>query len=179
MITLGMAFIPIAIGMPYQGLLPVFNKEVLAQESQILGLLYTAAGVGSLLGSIAVAGLRRVERRLGLQLALGASFGISLALFAITTDYRISMVLLFFIGLFNQAFLTLNNTVVMANTPREYYGRIMSIYQLTWAVMPLGTIPVSMLADAFGISFAFTASGSLIAVIMAAIFFLRPNRSSP
>lgn len=177
MVTLAMAFIPITLGMPYQSLLPVFNEEVLAEGVQVLGLLYTAVGVGAVVGSTAVAALKNAEGRFALQLVFGALFGITLALFALTSDYRISLVLLFLTGVCNQGFLTLNNTVIMANTPREFYGRIMSIYQLTWAVMPVGTFPISALADAVGISFALASAGSLIAVLMLGVAVVNPHRS--
>jgi hypothetical protein len=50
----------------------------------------------------------------------------------------------------------------------------MSIYQLTFAIMPIATFPTSIVADNFGISTTFVICGSLMAILMTAVAILNP-----
>ena len=77
------------------------------------------------------------------------------------------------------AFLALNNTRVMTETDPRYYGRVMSLYMLTWAFMPLGGIPVGFLTDAFGAPATIGVSGIVLALSMLATSRLLLNASLP
>lgn len=172
---LGMAFIPVTLGMPYQALLPAYNDRALHGGPEVLGLLYMAVGAGSLLGSFAVASAKTMAGKSWLQLGGGLFFGLSLASFALTSDFRLAMVLLVLTGACSQVYMTVNNTFILTSTPREYYGRVMSIYQLTFAVMPLVTFPVSVAADAIGITTTFAICGSLMAAVMLLVILFNPG----
>lgn len=166
LMLIGMAFIPTMFGLPYQALLPVFSSQVLVVGAEELGHLYAASGAGALLGSLAVATLRAPESKTKLPFLLGATFGLGLTLFSLSADYWSAITLLFVIGVVSQGYFTLNNTLIMTNTAREFYGRVMSIYLLTFSVLPLATFPLSALADAIGISATLTISGSTVAIFI-------------
>ena len=170
---IALAFIPILLGMPFQSLLPVFQKEVLKISESQLGLMYTAVGVGAIVGSIVVAYLAN-SRHIGrLQIGSGIVFGLSLALFALSSTYVLSMMLLVIVGFFSTGYLTFNRMIVAMHTERAVFGRVMAIYGMTWSLMPIALLPFGALVDAFGVQAVVATAGLSVAVIVgcAAILF--------
>ena len=58
--------------------------------------------------------------------------------------------MLVLVGGTSAAYQALNNTLIMGNTEPRLYGRVMSVYMLTFAALPLGTFPASWIADHVG-----------------------------
>ena len=173
------ALAPVVIGFPYQMMLPVFQKVVFEVDEKGLGFMFAAGGVGALIGSLAVATFANHPRVAQFQLATGVAFGITLAAFAWSPNYWVAMAVLPFVGASSMAFFALNNTKVMTETDPRYYGRVMSLYMLTWAFMPLGGIPIGFLTDAFGAPATIGVSGIVLTLAMVAASRLVLNSSPP
>src|SRR6185437_11078146 len=94
LIVLG--FVPVLLGNPYQTLLPVFQVRVLNVGPAELGMLYGAAGVGGLIGTLVVASLADDPRKAAVQLAFGVTFGAALALFALVHNLAADLLFLVF-----------------------------------------------------------------------------------
>jgi MFS transporter, DHA1 family, staphyloferrin A biosynthesis exporter len=172
---LSLAVVPILLGMPYQILLPVFALGVLNVGAEGMGLMQMASGVGALVGSLGVAALGTYEHKATLQLAFGVLFGLSLVLFAISNSFILALLILPIVGAMASAYMAINNALVMANTSRELYGRVMSVYMMTFALMPLGGLPAASLADAIGPQLTVALAGGLLAAVVAAIAVLVPS----
>ena len=141
--------IPAFLIMPYTQLLPIFARDILHTGPEGLGTLMTANGIGSVLGSVVIVLLP--SRRQGLFLfASLASFGLLLAAFAASTWLPLSIGIMGLIGVAQAIYLATNNTLVQLATPDELHGRVMSVYMMTWGLMPLGALPQGILADWFG-----------------------------
>jgi len=54
-------------------------------------------------------------------------------------------------GAASAAYASLNNTLLMSSAPPEYHGRVMGVYMMTFAAMPLSSLPASRLAEAIGL----------------------------
>jgi len=160
---ISMSFLAVVLGMPFQQLLPVFQIEVLHVGPAQLGFMYASVGVGALLGSLLVAYLSS-DPRIGLfQVIACIGFGISLLFFAISTIYWLSLIFLAFVGATSQGYLTLNRTLVLLNTDKAFYGRVMGVYMMTWSLMPVATLPMGALVDAIGAPFTIGGGGFLLA----------------
>jgi MFS family permease len=168
---LGLGFVPMMLGMPYQTLMPVFAIGVLDAGAQGLGMLNAAAGVGALVGSLALASMGNVAWKKGLQTGMGLAFGLSLLAFAMVPTFVLALLVLLVLGGASAGYMALNNTLVMEATPPEYYGRVMSVYMMTFSLMPLASVPFAALADAFGARPTLAAAGALLALTIAAIAF--------
>jgi MFS family permease len=82
---IGMAFFNATFGLSFLVLLPVFAKEELMVGPQGLGVLYSAMGIGSLVGTLLVAALGDFSRK-GLLMVGGAIlFGSLLIVFSMST----------------------------------------------------------------------------------------------
>ena len=178
------SLVPVIIGFPYQMMLPVFQKVVFEVDEKGLGFMFTAGGVGALIGSLAVATFADHPRASQFQLVIGVAFGVTLAAFAWSPNYWVAISILPLVGASSMAFFALNNTKVMIETDPNYHGRVMSLYMLTWAFMPLGGIPIGFLTDAFGAPATIGVSGIVLALFMLAASFvflnaLRPRPRAP
>lgn len=162
LLLLVLAFVPILLGRPYQALLPVFQADVLGVDARWLGFLNAATGAGGLLGSLLVAYFSASQRAKLLQTVFGGLFGVSLLLFANTTWLPLSLVLVGFVGLTANAYMSLNNTLVMLHTDQAYYGRVMSIYMMTFSLMMFAGFPMGMLVDRWSAPQVFSVAGAVL-----------------
>ncbi|HZR97146.1 MAG TPA: MFS transporter [Chloroflexota bacterium] len=174
---LGLAFVPLFFGMPYQMLMPVFAERVFEVGAAGLGTLMAAAGVGALAGSLFVAAVTHHARPALFQLALGVAFGLGLVGFALAPAFAVAVACLVVVGFASASYTALNNTLLLSNTEPRLYGRVMSIYMFTFAVMPLGTMPAAWFADHIGGRATVAAGGLIVAAAVVAVALLyRPYR---
>lgn len=169
MALLLLAYVPILLGMPFQQLLPVFQSDVLEISERALGFMYTAVGLGAIAGSMVVAYIATTPHKNRLQIASGIAFGITLAAFALSTNYVLSLVLLAIVGFMSSGYLTFNRMLVVLQTDRALYGRVMSVYGMTWSLMPLALLPIGALADQFGAPATVAGTGLLMALFIGGI----------
>jgi predicted MFS family arabinose efflux permease len=155
--------------MPFQQLLPVFQVDVLDVGPRQLGFMFTAVGAGAILGSLVAAFLAESPQLARIQIAAGIAFGLALVVFALATDFVFALVMLGVVGLFSQGYLTINRILVIQRTEREYYGRVMSVYMMTWSLVPLATLPIGVLVDWFGVSITLAVSGIALAVVVTCV----------
>src|SRR3989339_241882 len=164
LVLLVLSIAPIILGMPFQALMPVFAKKIFAVGPAGLGVLMLANGAGAIGGSIAIASLGNMARPGIVQLALGVLFGVALAIFAFSSSFYLALPMLFIIGVASSSYLSLNATLIMGRSERQYHGRVMSVYMLTFSALPLGNMLMSLLSDAFGVQAAVGSGGLLLAL---------------
>jgi MFS family permease len=141
---------PLTLGMPFTNLMPIFAKDVLHGGAQLQGWLLSAFGCGSLLGALAVASIPR-RRIAALPVVVGALvFSLTLFLFASSYGVWLSLACTFVSGIFMTTYQTQNQALLQLSAPRYIRGRVMSIYLINRATVPIGTLFAGALADHFG-----------------------------
>jgi len=170
-----MGFVPIVLAMPYRQFFPVFQEEVYGVGSVGLGVMGAFMAVGALVGSLGVASLTSTSGRSLIQLVGGLGFRVTLVLFAAAPVLSLGLVALLFVGLTANGYWALNNTMVLGSTDPKYYGRVMSVYMLSWSIMPFATLPESALADQFGVQKMVAGVGVLLVLSLLAIMLLVPG----
>jgi MFS family permease len=160
---LGLAAIPTVFGMPYIQMLPVMARDVLGTGPEGLGILMAASGGGALSGSLVIAFLGTVRRKGICLLAAATAFGLFLCLFATARSLPVAMVLVALAGVAQAVYMALNNTLLQTIVPDQFRGRVMSVYMLTWGLMPLGTLPIGMIASIYGTPAAVMLGGGICA----------------
>jgi MFS family permease len=183
------------LSMPYNTLLPVFASDVLnesalpvvdalcgsnplhtgcqAPEALPLGLLYTTLGIGAVMGALVVASLPAKARR-GRLLTLGnLAFPLFLLLFAFSSHFPISLILMLFIGFSFVWQNSLANTLLQFITPDELRGRVMGVYTMTFQTMfRLGGLQAGFVADWLGAPLA-VGIGAIISLIYGVFVAIR------
>lgn len=175
-----MGTIPTLVAMPVATLLmPVFARHLLGDSySSGLGLMFTASGVGALVGSFFIASLAGVKRQTGIQLIVGLVWGVSLCGLALaiqTASFPLVLVALAISGFAGSAFGVLNQTLVFASTDPALFGRIMGVYMMTFSLFPLASLPAGFVADMIGAPLTAAAAGIIVSVFIVAVAVLNPT----
>jgi MFS family permease len=175
LILVGMSFLAVILGMPFQQMLPVFQAAVLKVGPEKLGFMFAAVGAGALIGSLAVAFRSDDPRRQRYQLIAGVCFGAFLIPFALSRNLGLSLVMLVLIGLCSEIFMTINRMLVLLNTDSHLYGRVMGTYAMTFALMPIATLPMGAFVDAIGAPTTVAGAGFLLAMAVLILSFILPR----
>jgi MFS transporter, DHA1 family, staphyloferrin A biosynthesis exporter len=145
------ALIPRIIAMPYQTLMPVFQKDVLKVGPEGLGLLVAAPGLGASLAGFALATLSSRLKRQGLVLIISLiALGAGMNIFARTTSFPLALAVLVAIGAFQIFYMATTNTMLQVIVPDHLRGRVMSIYMLDRGLMPIGSMTAGISAHWIG-----------------------------
>ena len=129
-------------------ILPAFAKEFLETSASGAGLLISAVGLGSLLGSLALASLGDSPNKGRLLLGTAIIFIAALLLFAWSTWFWVSWVILLFAGAGSMGFISMGTTLLQLTAPTELHGRILSLWLLSAALNYIGALPLAVAADA-------------------------------
>jgi MFS family permease len=136
--------------MPYINLMPVFAQDVLRIGSSGLGILLASTGLGTVVGALWVAQSRRVTDGSRLQIITASVFSMLVILFALTPQVLPAMVILFAAGVVSAVFLAMTQTALQMRVDDDVRGRVLSIYLLTWGMLPIGQLAVGALANQIG-----------------------------
>jgi len=172
---LSLAAMTSIFGQPYMQFLPAFARDVLSLGAGGLGMLMTAVGVGALVGSIAIASFGGSRARGAILLVAAGIFGLSLCLLALAKSAPLALLLLAAGGFANALLMSLNQTILQQTVPDHLRGRVMSVYMLTWGLMPLGTLPIGWIAQTHGTPAAIFFGGIVCYVVALWVFFFRPS----
>jgi len=132
--------VPVALGMTYVMLAPAVASDVLNVGSRGLGLMLAAGGVGSLIGSIAVATLANIRNRGRLLIFAVALFGTLFIIYAISSTFWITMPIMFLMGLTTALYSTTKETLTQTLVDDAYRGRVMATNSMFWSFTPIGSL---------------------------------------
>jgi predicted MFS family arabinose efflux permease len=160
---------------PYVALIPIFAKDIMDVGSAGYGILLTGVGIGSIPGGLIVAGMSNSERK-GLVMGLSACFYmIMVTLFALSSVFILSFIILIVAGVGWSMMVTLNQTLLQLNVADEYRGRVISLYTMAAGVTPFGNLSMGALADAQGVRVA-VASFAMTGFALAAVLGIGSRR---
>jgi len=138
-------------GLPFISQLPIFAAEILGTGASGLGILMGASGFGAFTMAMFLAFKGDIKRKGRFMNIASALFPLGLLAFTYSSDFALSAVLMFLVGLAVVAFLTTANSSVQLSAPDGLRGRVMSVYTLLFLGMnPIGHSLLGLLADSMG-----------------------------
>ncbi|MBU3935765.1 MFS transporter [Patescibacteria group bacterium] len=161
-----LSFIPSLFVMPILQIMPAFTEEVLHAKADIYGYLMASFGVGALLATLTMASFGNVIRSGWLGITALLSAAVFVILFSQSTLLWAAFFLLAALGFSQLTFRVNNNTLVQMLAPDSLRGRVMAIYQIDHAVMPIASSALGVCADLFSVPTSMAASGILCLVVM-------------
>lgn len=172
-----LSLVPMLLVMPFQSLLPIFAADVYGIGAGGFGLLIAFAGAGSLASTLVVAGAGDFRRKGRVQMVLLIGAGVSLVAFGQVTWLPLAAVVLFVVGGFQMAAMTINQTLLQGATSDEMRGRVSSVYMLDAGLAPAGSFAAGAIASVLGAPATVTITGMLtIAIGILALLRLQPLR---
>lgn len=145
---MGVVLMTTTFGFSFVPLLPAWSVNVLGGDVRTNGLLYSARGLGSLIGALGIAALGRFTFR-GKLLSIGIfTFPTLLLIFTYIRWLPLSLLVLAGVGAALVLVMNLANSLVQTSTDDDLRGRVTSIYTLTFfGFMPLGALFVGQIAE--------------------------------
>lgn len=139
-----------AFGQGYMLTLPVFQADVLRVDARGLGLMYSTLGVGAVFGLYVYS--RHLRRRgAGRTLLVSAgAFAAGILAFALTPWFGGALALLFFVGAAGAAQITTGQVILQTLVDDSLRGRVMALYGIHWALLPVGGAMMNGAAAAVG-----------------------------
>jgi MFS family permease len=133
-------------------IMPVF-ADLLQSGETGYGYLLSAGGVGSVVGTLLIGGIRRY-RRLGALMLTGAALAaVTVMGFAslATAGYFVPALVAVFVGsLFASVFMISSMTVMQLTVPDRLRGRVMGFQSMGFSLMPMGGLLLGALAEQLG-----------------------------
>jgi len=168
------ALVPSIFAMPYQALMPVFQKDVLHEGPEALGLLLAAPGVGAVIAALLLASLGNFPRKGALLLLSLGFLGIMLILFSQTTVLPLALLMLVGVGGCQVFYAATTNTMLQVIVPDELRGRVISIYMLDHGLSPIGALIGGVSTAFVGAPTTIAAMGMIIIVLAAVVAWRMP-----
>jgi MFS family permease len=157
-------------------LMPAWSVKILNGDAATNGMLFSARGVGSMIGALAIASLGQFRFK-GKLITYGSlSFPIFIAIFAAVHSLPFSLLFMALIGLASIFVINLSNAMIQSLTPQVLTGRVMGVYSTIFmGCMPLGAIILGSLAEQFGESEAAFISAAIAFIIAGSVWFFVPK----
>ena len=114
-------------------LLPIFAKEIIEvgqlhlEPEQVLGWLRAAPAVGALSMAILIAHLPPLRRSGSVLLWSVAGFGLATIAFGLSRNFWFSLLMLAFVGAFDNVSMVIRQVVIQLATPNEMRGRVSAV----------------------------------------------------
>ncbi len=132
-------------------ILPVFAVQTLHLQPFELGLLFSASGLGIILGALIVASLGDFKHKGSLLLVSFLVWTASLLLFALSHNLWLSIVALLVLGIAQNGVGATTITLMQIRVPPQMRGRVMSLNTLfIMGLRPLGDFPAGALIGLIG-----------------------------
>jgi|GEM_PF-230716 MFS family permease len=164
-----------AFGSSYMTLLPVIARDILNVGPDGLGLLGAGAGIGALSGAFTVAFFNNSRRIKLLLFTSGLGIGPVLILFALSSIFAVSLVMVFVVGAVLQIFYTTNITMVQMASPNYIRGRVMGIRYITMGAGTLGILLLGFAAEVLNPIVALVLTGLFALVLIILILVAIPE----
>lgn len=148
--TIGLSFFTSLFGTSYVVLLPAFANNVLHTGVRGFGFMETAAGLGSLLGTLAIVRLGRALPYGPAMLGAATLFGLAIAGFAVSHSIPIALVCLFAGGFMSSIYLNVGMTALQVLVPDALRGRVMGVWSMTYFLSSVGGLPAGIVAGWLG-----------------------------
>lgn len=133
--AIGAALLNATLAMGFIHMLPVFAKDVLQVDSRGLGILASAAGVGSLAGFMSYAWLQSRLSPRNLMVGALTLYNVALIGLAFSDWYWLSFCAILAAGLSHGYFVTCVQVILQTLVEDHYRGRVMSVFALVWSLM--------------------------------------------
>ena len=148
-------------------ILPVFAEDILKVGAEGLGILRAAPSVGAVLTIFMTAYFPPARHAWRNMLISVAGFGVATLIFAVSTHFWLSVVMLFFTGAFDAISVVIRQTILQVVPPDHMRGRVISVNSVfVSSSNEIGAFESGVLAKVMGTVPSVLLGGSLTMVIV-------------
>jgi predicted MFS family arabinose efflux permease len=171
-----LAFCMTALSMPMRTYIPVFVKDVFHRGPETYGNLLSLMGIGSICGSLTIAGMGNIRNKGRVALTALISLGAGITGFSLSRSLPLSYAMLVLVGASMMTVFASVTSLVQLITTNEMRGRVMSVYNCAFrGGMPMGNLLSGWLVPMFTAPVVLGLNG-LVLILMALYFLLVQRR---
>jgi MFS family permease len=157
-------------------LLPAFAKDVLQLGPEGLGIMRAAPAVGALLMGVILVYFPLKAHSGKILLWAVAGFGVCTILFAVSTNFWFSLLMLAGTGFFDNVSMVIRGTVIQLFTPNEMRGRVSAVNSLfIGSSNELGAFESGAAARLMGLVPSVVFGGTMTLLVVAVTWFKAPK----
>jgi MFS family permease len=157
-------------------LLPIFAQDILKVGPEGFGFLRAAPAVGAFLTMIITAYIP-LSKNAGIKLLTAIfAFGICIIVFGLSTIFWVSLLALFFSGVFDGISVVIRQTILQLKTPDHMRGRVSAVNSMfVGSSNELGAFESGVTAKLMGTVTAVVFGGSMTLIIVAFTGIISPS----
>ena len=157
-------------------LLPIFAQDILKVGPEGFGFLRAAPAVGSFI-TILITAYVPLNKNAGIKLLAAIfAFGVTIIVFGLSTIFWVSLLALFFSGVFDGISVVIRQTILYLKTPDAMRGRVSSVNSIfVGSSNELGAFESGLTAKLMGTVTAVVFGGAMTLVIVTATGILSPK----
>ncbi|MCE2469423.1 MAG: MFS transporter [Dehalococcoidia bacterium] len=160
-------------------LMPAVASDVLGVGRDLQGWLLASGGAGALSVTLVVGTRRRVRAPAAMIIGGATLYGLLLAAFALTAEwvgsYPLALVLVLAMGVTQSAYMITIMSSLMMATPDHMRGRVLGVFGITYAMLPLSGLQAGILAEFIGVPMALAIGGFIVSFIAVAFAAANPK----
>ena len=135
----------------YRPLLPIFAKDILFVGPAGFGVLSSAPAVGGIIGTVLLLVIGDVKHKGLLTMWSFLLYALAVGVFALSTNFLLSVCLLGFLGLVNSLQALMRQTTFHLLTPNEVRGRAFAVFNMfSQGANAVGAAEVGFMAALLG-----------------------------
>jgi len=170
-----LAFLMTFLSMPLRTYFPVYVRDIFRRGPETYGNLLTVMGIGSILGSLTIAGIGNIKHKGRLALVMLICLGTAIAAFALSTILSLSLATLAVVGFSMMGVFATVSSLVQLIVTEEMRGRVMSVYNCAFrGGMPMGNLASGWLISMFTVPMVLAVNG--VFLVMLALYFMLVKR---
>ena len=170
-----LAFLMTFLSMPLRTYIPVFVKDIFHRGPETYGNILSLMGVGSILGSLTIAGIGNIRHKGRLALTMLVCLGTGISIFSLSKILPLTLTMVAVVGFSMMGVFATVSSLVQLIVTEEMRGRVMSVYNCAFrGGMPMGNLVSGWLIPIFNAPLVLAVNGVLL--IAMALFFLVVKR---
>ena len=156
-------------------LVPIFARDILDRDSVGLGILISSFGIGGLVGSMFWASIPNLKHTGLICILAVMGWHSTMILFAVSTNFYLSVGILVVTGMMFSSSLVLVLTVLMKTGRPEFRGRLMGLRTLAIYAHAFGSLGAGAVAGALGAPASAVLSGVFGIAMMVVLTLIAPK----
>ena len=157
-----MVLVSEAFGWSHEVMLPVVARDVLNVGASGYGYLLAAGSAGGTVSTVIMSSLSEIRNKGRLLIVSLSGFGLFLMLFAASTSFQLSLVLLALAYAAVVTYETTLNTLLQTVVPDEMRGRVLSFQTFTWGVTGFSGFHTGAIASLIGAPLSIAIGGGVV-----------------
>jgi MFS family permease len=162
------------VGTAFQATMPEFAHDLGTEQADFAyGALLGANAAGAVVGGFLLEGRGWLPPRIGTAMVSAILWCIAIAGFALSTNYYLSLLLLFTAGVLNLTFSSMGQTIVQLLSPPQLRGRLIGLFAMaSMGLKAFSGVTVGVLGGLVGVHWSLAGSAMALMAVTIVLFAL-------